>query len=60
MVLKNYGRTRARPEASIAYGYALDESLGFVTEYFQHFHHSERHIWDSEPEERNCSEVLEG
>jgi hypothetical protein len=60
MVYKNYVCTKARLEASIACGYALEESLGFVTEYFQLFRHSERRIWDSEPKERDCSEVLEG
>jgi hypothetical protein len=60
LVLKSYVQTRAPPEASIASGYSLDESLGFVTEYFQLYRHSERHVWDSEAEERDCSEVLEG
>ncbi len=35
--LKKYVRNRARPEASMALGYVLDETLGFVTEYMQTF-----------------------
>jgi hypothetical protein len=35
--LKKYVRNRARPEASMASGYVLDETLGFVTEYMQMF-----------------------
>jgi hypothetical protein len=35
--LKKYVRNRARPEAPMASGYVLDETLGFVTEYMQMF-----------------------
>jgi hypothetical protein len=35
--LKKYVCNRARPEASMASGYVLDETLGFVTEYMQMF-----------------------
>jgi hypothetical protein len=35
--LKKYVRNRARPEASMASGYVLDETPGFVTEYMQMF-----------------------
>ncbi len=35
--LKKYMRNQARPEASLASGYVLDETLGFVIEYMQMF-----------------------
>lgn len=59
-VLKNYARTRARPEAAMAQGYMFDESLGFVTEYLDFYSHTRKRIWDSEEEAKNVGEVLEG
>ena len=58
--LTGYVRDRSRPEASMASGYAIDEALGFVTEFFQEYPHSERRIWDPEEEARVTGEVLMG
>ena len=58
--LTRYVRDRSRPEASMASGYAVDEALGFVTEFFQEFPHSKRQVWDPEEEARVTGEVLMG
>jgi hypothetical protein len=58
--LKKYMRNRARPEASMASGYVLDETLGFVTEYMQMFTQVRHRIWDGNEEEGVYGEVLEG
>jgi hypothetical protein len=46
-VLATYVRDKARPEASMASGYAIDEALGFCTEYLAQYEHSSRRIWDA-------------
>ena len=56
--LTGYVRVRSRPEASMASGYAVDEALGFVTEFFQEYAHSTRRIWDPEEEAKDTGEVL--
>jgi hypothetical protein len=38
-VFKGYVCNRSRPKASMAKGYILDETIRFVTEYLQDFHH---------------------
>ncbi len=58
--LKKYVRNRARPQASMASRYVLDETLGFVTEYMQMFTQVRRRLWDANEEERVYGEVLEG
>ena len=58
--LTKYVRDRSRPEASMAAGYAVDEALGFVTEFFQEYTHSTRRVWDPEEEARVTGEVLMG
>lgn len=58
--LKNYARNMARPEASIAEGYSLDETLGFVTEYLQRFNVTRRRVWDAQEDEGVASEVMKG
>jgi len=59
-VFKGYVRNRSRPEASMAKGYFLDETIGFVTEYLQDFRHVRRRIWDAYEEEGVYGEVVEG
>jgi hypothetical protein len=59
-VLKGYVRNMAQPEASMATGYLMDETLGLITEYMDQFQPSKRRIWDSDEEEGVCGEVLEG
>jgi hypothetical protein len=50
--LKKYMRNRTRLKASMALGYVLDETLGFVTKYMQTFTHVHRRVWDANEEER--------
>ncbi len=58
-VLKGYVRSIARPKDSMAKGYILDNTLGFVTEYLHEFEHVTKRVWDEE-EEGIIEEVLEG
>jgi hypothetical protein len=58
--LKKYVRNRTRPEASMASGYVLDETLGFVTEYMQMFTQVRCRVWDANEEEGVYGEVLKG
>jgi hypothetical protein len=44
--LKDYVRTYARPEESIAEGYAMSETLGYCTEYMERFEGTQRQVWD--------------
>lgn len=59
-ILTSYVRNTSKPEACMASGYAIDESLGFVTEYFALFPHTRRRVWDWEEEQRNEGELLIG
>ena len=58
--LKSYVRNKAHPEASMANGYAVDEALGFCTEYLNLQQHTKRHIWEAEEEESMRASVVEG
>ena len=60
MTLKNHVKNRARPEASIAQGYLLDETMGFATSYMHGFDVVRRRVWDADPEDCEEFEVLEG
>ena len=60
MTLKNHVRNRARPEASIAHGYLMDETMGFATSYMHGFDVVRRRVWDADPEDSEEFEVLEG
>ena len=51
-VLTSYVRDTSKPEAGMASGYAIDEALGFCTEYFSLYNHTQRRIWDPEQELR--------
>ncbi len=44
----------------MAKGYFLDETIGFVIEYLQDFHHVRRKIQDAYEEEGVYGEVVEG
>jgi hypothetical protein len=59
-VFKGYVRNRSRPEASMAKGYILDETIRFVIEYLQDFCHIRHRIWDADEEEVVYGEVVEG
>ena len=58
--LKGYVRNRARPEASMAEGYAIDEALGFCTEYMQSYTVTSRRVWDDKEDPTMNDEILEG
>ena len=60
MTLKNHVKNRARPEASIARGYLLEETMGFATSYMHGFDVVRRRVWDADPEDCEEFEVLEG
>jgi hypothetical protein len=57
---KGYVCNRSRQEASMAEGYILDKTIGFVTKYLQDFRHVRRKIWDVDEEEEVYGEVMEG
>ena len=58
--LTKYVRDKSKPEAGMATGYMVDESLGFVTEYFSLYKHTRRRVWDPEEEARDAGELLLG
>jgi hypothetical protein len=59
-ILTGYIRNMSMPDACMASGYMVDESLGFCTEYFSLYTHTIRRIWDPDQELRDTSEVLQG
>ena len=59
-VLTKYVRDKSKPEAGIATGYMIDESLGFCTEYFELYEHTKSRVWDAEEELRDSGECLLG
>ena len=59
-ILKGYVRNRARPEASIAEGYAIDETFGFCIDYMQLYTVTSRRIWDDKEDPTMNDEILEG
>lgn len=59
-VLTKFVRDKSKPEAGMASGYMIEESLGFCTEYFALYPHTRRRIWDAEEEMRDSGEVLLG
>ena len=58
--LKGFVRNKARPEGGMAEGYALEEALGFCTEYMVEFQSTRRRVWDNKEEDRVADEVPEG
>jgi hypothetical protein len=59
-VLTSYVRDMSKPEACMASGYMIEESLGYCTEYFSLYGYTKRRIWDPEQETKDTSEVLVG
>jgi hypothetical protein len=57
--LKDYVRTYARPEASIAEGYAMSETLGYCTEYMDRFEGTRRRVWDKKEENSMKDEIVQ-
>lgn len=59
-MLTNFVRDKSKPEAGMATGYMIEESLGFCTKYFSLYPHTRRRMWDPEEEMRDSGEVLLG
>jgi hypothetical protein len=57
---KDYVRTYARLEASMAEIYVLSETLGYCTEYMQRFQRTSRHVWDDKEEQIMNDEMVQG
>jgi hypothetical protein len=47
-------------ERYLAIGYSFEESLGFITEHLLQFPHTQRQVWDTEQDEMDSGEVLQG
>jgi hypothetical protein len=58
-VLKGYVHSMARLEGSMAEGYMVEETLGFIIEYLHEFEHVCKRIWDAKEKEGVFGEVLE-
>jgi hypothetical protein len=58
--LKDNVRTKARPEGSMAEGFAMDDTLGFYIEYMMRFTPTSRRVWDSKEDQSMYDEVMEG
>ena len=57
--MKGYVQHRARPEASMAEGYAIDKALDFCTEYMHSYTHTNRRVWDDKEDPTMNDEILE-
>jgi hypothetical protein len=58
--LKDFVRTFLRPEGSIAEGYAMEDTLGFCTEYLTRFSPTTRRVWDDKEDQAIVDEMLQG
>jgi hypothetical protein len=58
--LKDYVRTYAQLEASMAEGYVMSETLGYCTEYMQRFPGTLCRVWDEKEEQFMNDEVVQG
>ena len=58
--LKEFVRNKARPEGGMVEGYAIQETLGFCTEYMQEFQSTRRRIWDSKEDAGVVDELPKG
>lgn len=58
--LKDYVRTNARPEGSMAEGYRMEETLGFCTEYMTRYEGTSRRVWDKDEDQSMYDEIVEG
>jgi len=56
--LKDYVRTYAHPEGSIAEGYRMDDTLGFCTEYMKQYKGTTHRVWDAVEDAIMNDEVL--
>jgi hypothetical protein len=58
--LKDYVKTYTKPEASIAEGYRMSETLGYSIEYMQHIQGTSRRVWDDKEENTMNDEIVQG
>ncbi len=58
--LKGYVRNVVQPKGSMAIGYAIEEVLGFCTEYIQRSQSTRRRVWDNKEEPIVHDEIFEG
>jgi len=56
--LKDYVRTYAHPEGSMAEGYRMDDTLGFCTEYMKEYRGTTHRVWDTTEDATMYDEVL--
>ena len=56
--LKDYVRTYAHPEGSIAEGFCLEDTLGFYTEYMKQHRATTHRVWDPNEDAIINDEVL--
>jgi hypothetical protein len=56
---KDYVRTYAKLEASIAEGYHISKTLGYSTEYMQRLQGTSRHVWDDKEENTMNDEIVQ-
>ena len=56
--LKDYVRTQAHPEGSIAEGYRLEDILGFCTEYMRRHRATTHRVWDATEDASMTDEIL--
>ena len=56
--LKDYVKTLAHPEGSIAEGYRLEDTLGFCTQYMKKYSATTRRVWDPNEDATMNDEVL--
>lgn len=58
--LKRYIQNKVRMKRSMAEGYALEEALGFRTNYLPNFTATRRRVWDDKEDLTMVDEVFEG
>jgi hypothetical protein len=58
--LKDFIRTHARPEGSMAEGYAMEETLGYCTEYLTRFEPTSKRVWDDKEDPIMNDEIVQG
>jgi hypothetical protein len=56
--LKDYVRTYAHPEGSIAEGYRNEDTLGFCTEYMKDYEGTAERVWDAEEDAIMTDKVI--
>jgi len=60
VILKHYVCNKTKPEGCMVMGYMYDEALGFCTEYFSIYKHTQKRMWDLKEELANVDGILQG